>query len=259
MIRVPYHLRREMDLLWLLTQKEITLQYKRTSLGILWSLLNPLLLALVFYIAFVVILKIPKRDFPLFFLSALFPWTWFSTSVSASCVSLVANKSLIKKFPFPKDFLITAGVLSQAVHFIVSLPVITFLVYYYGKTAHGVWLLGIPILLFIQFVLTIGVSIAISVITVYFVDFQFIVAFLLNILFWVSPIVYQLETIPEPYRLLSLYFNPMTSLMSSWRELFLSNRIYWNWIFIAFLSSCIVFLVGYLIFRRLNTRLDEVI
>jgi lipopolysaccharide transport system permease protein len=252
-------LQRDIDLLWLLTRKEVTLQYKRTMLGILWSLLNPLLLALIFYIAFIVILKIEKKDFPLFLLAALFPWTWFSNSVSASTVSMITNKSLIKKFPFPKHFLLTAGVLSQGVHFLVSLPIILFLVCFYGKVPHAIWLLGIPLLLLIQFLMTIGVSLAVSVISVYFADFQFIVAFLLNMFFWITPIIYQLDTIPAPYRPISLYLNPLTPLMSSWRELFMSNQIQWNWLSTAFISSLVIFFVGLLIFRRLNKRLDEVL
>ena len=254
-----YNLKRDKDLLWLLTKKETTLQYKRTTLGIFWSMLNPLLLALVFYVAFVVILKIQKKDFPLFLLAALFPWTWFANSISASTVSLIANKNLIKKFPFPKHFLLTAGILSQGVHFLFSLPIITFLVCFYGKTPHVIWLLGIPLLFLIQFVLTIGVSLAVSVINVYFMDFQFIVAFLLNLLFWITPILYQLDTIPESYRFLSLYINPLTPLMSSWRELFLSNKIHWNWLVSAFFSSLVVFFAGLTIFRRLNRRIDEVL
>jgi lipopolysaccharide transport system permease protein len=254
-----YSLKRDRDLLWLLTKKETTLQYKRTILGIFWSLLNPLLLALVFYIAFIVVLKIQKKDFPLFLLAALFPWTWFSNSVGASTVSLIANRSLIKKFPFPKHFLLTAGVLSQGVHFLFSLPIITFLVYYYGKTAHAIWLLGIPLFILVQFILTIGVCLAVSVINVYFLDFQFIVAFLLNLLFWITPIIYQLDTIPEPYRFLSCYINPLTPLMSSWRELFLSNKMHWDWLVNAFSSSLVVFFAGLIIFRKLNRRIDEVL
>jgi len=130
---IPHNLRREIDLLWMLTQKQITLQYKRTWLGIVWSLLNPLLLALIFYIAFTIVLRIKNEEFSLFLLSGLFPWTWFTNSISASTVSLISNKSLIKKFPFPKHFLIISGILSEGVHFLFSLPIIAFLAYYYGK------------------------------------------------------------------------------------------------------------------------------
>jgi lipopolysaccharide transport system permease protein len=133
------------------------------------------------------------------------------------------------------------------------------LVYSHGKTADWIWLLGIPLLLLIQFLMTMGVSLAVSVINVYFMDFQFIVAFLLNMLFWTTPILYQLDTIPAPYRALSLYVNPLTPLMSAWRELFMSNKIEWDWLVIAFLASLVVFSIGLIIFRRMNRRLDEVL
>jgi len=254
-----YNLKRDRDLLWLLTKKETTLQYKRTTLGIFWSLLNPLLLALVLYIAFIGVLKVQKKDFPLFLLTALFPWTWFSNSVSAASVSLIANRSLIKKFPFPKHFLLAAGILSQGIHFLLSMLVILFWVYYYGRTPAAIWFWGIPILLIIQYILTMGVGLAVSMINVYFLDFQFIVTFILNLFFWLTPILYQLDTIPEDYRFLSLYFNPLSPLMCSWRELFMSNTVHWTWLASAFSSSVITFFIGVLIFRRLSRRLDEVL
>jgi lipopolysaccharide transport system permease protein len=247
------------DLLWILTRKEIILQYKRTSLGILWSLLNPLLLALVFYIAFNIILGVQIANFPLFILSALFPWTWFSASVSASTVSLISNKSLVKKFPFPKHYLLLANVFSQGVHFLFSIPIIIILAYLYSKSVGPIWFVGVPILLLIQFTITMGISLPVSVINVYFMDFQFIVAFLLQVLFWVTPIVYKFDKIPEAYRIPFFYMNPMTPLINSWRELFMSNAIYWNSIGIASLGSLVIFFVGLLIFRKLSKRIDEVI
>jgi lipopolysaccharide transport system permease protein len=253
------NLRREMDILWILTKKEIILQYKRTSLGILWSLLNPLLLALVYYVAFNIILGVKITNFPLFLLSALFPWTWFSSSVNAATVSLVSNRSLVKKFLFPKHYLLMASVISQGIHFLFSIPIIILLVYLYGKTVGVIWFIGVPLLLIIQFIITIGASLAVSIINVYFMDFQFIVAFILNMLFWITPIIYRLDSIPETYRFLFLYMNPLTPLMSSWRELFISNTIYWSWLAIAFLGSLVILFIGLLIFRRLSRRLDEVI
>lgn len=243
----------------MLTQKEITLQYKRTTLGIFWSLLNPLFLALVFHIAFAVILKIQTKEFALFLLSALFPWTWFSTSVSASTVSLTYNKSLIKKFPFPRHFLLIANVLSQGVHFLFSLPIIACLVYYYDRSAGIDWLFGIPLLLIVQFVVTLGVSLTVSIINVYFYDFQFIVNFLLTMLFWLTPVIYPMKQIPEAYRWQFYYLNPLTPLISAWRELMMFNRLNWNDVAIAILGSVVIFFAGLLLFQRLCRRLDEVI
>jgi lipopolysaccharide transport system permease protein len=256
---IHFNIGRKIDLLWLLTQNQVTLQYKRTYLGILWSLANPLLLALVFYIAFTIVLGIKKEDFSLFLLSGLFPWTWFSNSISASTVSFIMNKGLIKKFPFPKPLLLTAGILSESVHFLFSVPIILFLAYYYGKRPDMMWFVGIPILFATQFLITFGVSLAVSVINVRFRDFQFIVSFLLNLLFWLTPIVYQFETVPEKYRFLFLYFNPLTSLIGSWRELFMLNAIHWHRLALAISGSIVILILGVLIYRRFDSRLDEIL
>ena len=253
------NLRREFDLLWMLTRNQFTLQYKRTHLGILWSLLNPLLLALVFYIAFTVVLKIKRQDFSLFLLSGLFPWTWFAHSVSASTVSIVNHKTMIKKFLFPKHYLIAALIFSESVHFLFSIPILTGLVYYYGKTADWVWLVGIPVFFIIQLYMTLGVSLISSVINVYFRDFQFIVAFFLNILFWLTPILYQLDTVPEAYRLIFLYCNPLSPLILSWRELFMSHNIQTSWLILSVLNSLWIFILGILIFQKFKTHFDEIL
>ena len=88
---------RNRDLLWLLTKKEITLKHKRTALGILWSLLNPILLALVLFVAFKIFMRIKMENYTFFLLSALFPWNWFSASITMSTGTLISNVSLIKK------------------------------------------------------------------------------------------------------------------------------------------------------------------
>jgi len=251
--------RRDVDLLWILTQNQVTLQYKRTWLGILWSLLNPLLLALIFYIAFTIVLRIKSEEFSLFLLSGLFPWTWFANSVSASTVSLISNKSLMKKFPFPKHFLLASVILSDSVHFLFSLPIVAFLAYYYGRTPGVIWLAGIPVLFLIEFVITLGVSLAFSVINVHFRDFQFVANFFINLLFWLTPIIYQFETIPPDYRFLFMYFNPLTSLIISWRELFMLNTIRWPWVGTAILGSIVVLILGLLIFRKFDKRIDELL
>lgn len=100
--------RRKRDLLWLLTKKEVTLKYKRTFLGILWSLLNPILLALVLFIAFKIFMRIQMENYTFFLLAALFPWNWFSASIIMSTGTLIGNVSLIKKVIFPRHFLIIA-------------------------------------------------------------------------------------------------------------------------------------------------------
>ena len=250
--------RRKIDLLWLLTKKEVTLKYKRTVLGILWSLLNPILFALVLFIAFKIFMRIKMENYTFFFLSALFPWNWFSTSLSMSTVSLVGNVYLIKKIRFPRHFLVLSTIMAQLVNLLVALPIIIGFSYFYGKGPGMSWFIAVPILIVVQFIVTIGISLAISMVNAYFRDIEYIIGVVISMLFWMTPIVYPLEMVPEAYRIY-LILNPLTYLITAWRDLFMSNLVDWDNIGISFVSSLIFFVFGTLIFKKLGKRLDEVL
>ncbi|MBF0557963.1 MAG: ABC transporter permease [Nitrospirae bacterium] len=254
-----YEFRRNVDLLALLVRKDVTLHYKRTALGILWSLLNPLLLAVLYYTAFTVFIRQTAPNFILFLLSVLFPWTWFSNSISLSNNILIENKSLIKKVPFPRHFLLISTIVSQCILFLCSVPIVAVLTYHYGSRIGLIWVLGIPVLIVIQFIMTMGLCLIVSSINVYFRDFYFIVAFLMNVLFWLTPILYPIEKIPEQYHSWFLVLNPLTVIMSSWRGMFMSNTLRWDWVGLSFLVSLVVLSLGTVVFQRLGRRIDEVL
>lgn len=255
---IDRELRRKLDLLWLLTRKEITLKYKRTFLGIFWSLLNPILLALVLFIAFKIFMKIQMENYTFFFLSALFPWNWFSACVTVSTGTLISNVSLIKKISFPRHFLILATILSQLVNFVFALPILICLSYFYAKGPAISWLLAVPILIAIQSIVTIGICLAISMVNAYFRDLEYIIGVGISMLFWLTPIIYPLKMVPDAYRIY-LTINPFTYLITAWRDVFMSNVINWSGIAISFGSSLVFLLVGILVFKRLGKRLDEVL
>jgi len=250
--------RRNRDLLWLLTKKEITLKYKRTVLGIFWSLLNPILLAIVLFIAFKVFMRIRMENYTFFFLSALFPWNWFSASVTLSTGTLIGNVSLIKKIRFPRHFLVLATILAQLVNLIFALPIIVGFSFVYGKGPGMSWFLTVPILIAIQFIVTIGICLVISMVNAYFRDMEYIIGMVISLLFWMTPIVYPLEMVPEAYRFY-LAINPLTYLITAWRDLFMSNHIDWGSIGISFGSSLIFVFLGIFVFQKLGKRLGEVI
>jgi lipopolysaccharide transport system permease protein len=250
--------KRKKDLLWLLTKKEITLKYKRTVLGILWSLLNPILLSLVLYIAFKIFMRIKMENYTFFFLSALFPWNWFSASIIMSGGTLIGNVSLIKKIRFPRYFLVIATVLAQLANLIFALPIIIGFSYFSGKGPEINWFFTVPVLVVIQLIVTTGICLSISMLNAYFRDMEYIIGFIVSILFWMTPIVYPLDMVPEAYRIF-LILNPLTYLITAWREIFLSNHIDWGSIGISFGSSLIFFLLGIFVFQKLGKRLDEVI
>jgi lipopolysaccharide transport system permease protein len=252
------NLQQRIDLLFLLTKKEVTLKYKRTVLGTFWSLLNPILLAVVLFVAFKIFMRVQTENYIFFLLSALFPWNWFSASVTMSAGTLIGNINLIKKIRFPRHFLIVATIWGQLVNMLFALPIMVCFSYVYG-TGPGInWLIAIPILIFIQFVATMGICLFISMINAYFRDMEYIVGVVISMLFWLTPIIYPLNVVPQAYRIY-LIINPLTYLITAWREIFMSNSIDWGKIGISFGSSLIFLLLGLLVFQRLGKRLDEVL
>ncbi len=250
--------RQQLDLLKLLVKQEITLKYKRTYLGFLWSLLNPLLTGLVLFIAFRIFMRFEMEDYTLFLLAALFPWTWFSASVTMSTNALTGNISLIRKVLFPKHFLILATITGQLVNLIFALPILLVLVFYYGKAPAMNWFIGIPVLIVVQFTVTYGIALVISMVNAFFRDMEHIVNVCISMLFWMTPILYPLEAVPEKYRIY-LAINPVTYLIQSWRDIFLNNTTNWHVISISLVTAMLVFFAGSIIFKRLDKRLDEVL
>ena len=251
-------LQRKFDLLALLTHKEFALKYKRTTLGILWSLLNPLLTALVFFVAFKIFMRFKMENYTYFLLTALFPWSWFSSSVIISARSLVDNVTLIKKMIFPRHYLIASVILAQMVHLLFAIPILLVLSTFNGVAPSIFWLLGVPIALAIQFAFSFGVSLIIAITNTYFRDIEYLVGVSMNLVFWMTPITYPLSTIPERYRNLA-YLNPLTSLMNLWRSIFLQNAIEPRDLAISCAMGICFLIAGFAIFRKLEKRLDEVL
>lgn len=258
-LKSSHELQRKIDLIFLLTRKEISLKYKRTTLGILWSLLNPILTAAVFFVAFKIFMRFKIDNYTFFLLSALFPWSWFASSIIISARSLVDNVTLIKKVIFPRHYLVASVIFAQLVHLLFAFPILFFFSFL-GKSQGPsfIWLLGIPILIAIQLVFTFGISLIISITNTFFRDIEYLVGVFMNLVFWMTPITYPLSAIPEKFRRLAL-LNPLTSLMSAWRSLFLQNEILWSNVGIALLMALIFLSLGLMVFRRLERRLDEVL
>jgi homopolymeric O-antigen transport system permease protein len=246
------------DLIVVLTQKELKIRYKRSVLGYFWSIGNPLALAIVFFIAFKIFMKIQIQDYTLFLISGLFPWQWFSNSVNSSAMVFVGNASLIKKVNFRREALVIATVLNDMVHFILSIPIIIIFVFFYGMKPSLQWLVGIPVLIVIQFIMTFGMAVAVSAINLFFRDIERIVFILTTLLFYVTPIIYSEDMVPHKFRMLIL-LNPLSALMLSWRNLFMKGTLDTGTLFISLAFALLMLGLGYLIFRRLRWKFAEVL
>jgi lipopolysaccharide transport system permease protein len=160
------------DLIVILTQKEMKVRYKSTLFGYVWSIAHPLAFALVFFMAFKVVMRIQMEGYAVFLIAGLFPWQWLSNSVNASPMVFLVNTSLIKKVYFPRNILPLATVLQDTIHFLLSIPVIVLFLFIYHKSPSLSWIYGIPVLLFIQLLMTYGLSLMISSINLFIRDLE---------------------------------------------------------------------------------------
>lgn len=246
------------DLIMVLTQKEIKVRYKSSFFGYLWSIGQPLAFAFVFFIAFKVVMKIQMEDYALFLIAGLFPWQWFANSVNAAPTIFLGNASIIKKVNFPRNIIPLTTVLQDMIHFVLSIPVIVLFIFIYHKSPSFSWLYGIPILLGIQFLMTYGISLIVSSINLFFRDLERLTVIFMTLLFYFTPIIYPETMIPEKYKTL-INLNPLAPLMISWRNLFLNGTLELPYLATSLLYALLALALGYIIYRKLSWKFAEVL
>jgi ABC-type polysaccharide/polyol phosphate export permease len=244
------------DLLKNLVSRDFKTRYKRSYLGILWSLLNPLLIIMVYTLAFDYIMKIRVKNFPMFFMCGYLPWSYLAASLSASLTSLSDSGYLIKAVYFPREILPLSTILSCLIHFLITfIFVFPFLILfgYFPK-----WVVfSLPLIIILQSLFIFGLSLFLSSIHVFFRDLRYILDVILMAWFWLTPIAYSASLIPE--RFLFFYkLNPMTLFVTAYREVLLNGVLlepkYWMAILLATGGSLVL---GYLSFLRIRKRLAE--
>lgn len=244
-------LRRTWELLLLLTFRDLKLRYQDTALGFVWSLIKPLLLGAVLYLALKRIARLDIPDYHLFLLSALFPWFWFQTSIMLAVPAFAHNGNLIKKVYFPRFVLPFSVVANNMVHFLLSVPVLLVFILASSQRPSAVWLVGIPLLTLVQLALLMGIVLIVASLDVFLRDLEHLTEVFLNLWFYVTPILYPFDWVPD--RLKPFYIvNPMSPLIEAWRRLFVENTLPGPelWVTIAFAAAAIV--VGAGVFRRLE-------
>lgn len=244
------------DLIYILTIKEIKTKYKNNVLGYFWSLVNPLAYATIFYFAFSIIFRFGVENYALFLICGLFPWQWLNNSSVVSANVFLANASLIKKAIFPRYILPVASCLQEGFHFLMTIPVIMLFMIFYDVSFYPGLAWGVPLLIIIQFITVVGISLIVGTLNVFFRDINYIVQVTFQMLFYLTPILYPLERIPEEYQGYIL-MNPFSPIVLSWRDLFLSGNIDPTYVALAFLYSMIFFVVGMVLYRKLSDGFAE--
>lgn len=205
------------DLLYELVKRDMKLRYKGSVLGVFWSLLNPLAQLLVFSIIFHTILPLGIPDYTAFLFTGLLAWTWFQTSWVAATTTIVENRNLIKRPGFPAAILPVVTITANLIHFLIALPLLLIVVLVEGAPLRAtLWLL--PLLIAMQFVLTLGLAYVTAALHVVFRDTQHLVTVFVLLLFYLTPIFYAVETIPARLRPI-FALNPLLHIIDGYRAL----------------------------------------
>lgn len=237
-------------------KKDIGGKYKNSFLGILWSFVNPLLQIAVYAIVFPLIMRNNQEHYTLFLCSGLIPWTFFSTAITRSSFTMIENGNIIKKVYFPREILPISVVTSEAVNFMISTIIIVGFALFEG-VGFSIYLLFYPLVLLVQYTLLIAISLVVSSVTVFVRDLQHIIGVVMQLLFYATPIVYAVSSIPENFRWI-LKLNPMTYIIDGYRSMFYSHTMPdLKSLFILLAINIILCILGYLLFNKLQKKFAE--
>jgi len=237
-------------------KKEIRGRYKKSFLGVLWSFLNPLLQLAVYAIIFPIILKDTQPNYVIFLCVALIPWTFFTTTLTQSAASMIVNGNIIKKVYFPREIIPISVVTSGCVNFLISTVIIIGFVLCSGMGLTK-YVLFYPLILIIQYLLSLALSFVISSITVYLRDVEHLIGIALQLLFYATPIVYARETIPTNFQFI-MKLNPMAHIISAYRDIFYYQTMPDIQNLLILLALTVIFcILGYKIFSKLQKGFAE--
>lgn len=257
------------DLLWILVQRDLEARYKGSILGNLWPLLNQLSQLLIYTYVFSVVLQVklqlkglpPESNltFGLWLFAGLLPWITFTNGLMQSATSAIEQPNLVKKVVFPLSILPLVPVLSTAIESGFGLAALTLL----AATLFGVLhptLLLLPLIILPQLLLTAGLGYLAAALTVFLRDVPQTLAVLLNLWFYLTPIVYPAEIVPEIVRPWVFWCNPMAAIAAVYRDLVLTGELaHWREWLVAAIVSLFLFVGGWWVYRRLRPAFADVL
>ena len=240
-----------------LVAKDFKVRYRNMSLGVFWSLLNPLIMmALLTFIFTQIFATATGALFPLSVLCGLVPFNFFSISWGSGTMSLLENAALIKKVPVPRQVFPIASVLANCLHLIIQIALLLLSIIVFGRGVNVYWL-WLPVIWGLEILFVTGLVLAFSALNVFVRDTRYVVECANTLLFWLVPIFYSFSLIPARYR--EVYqFNPVAALVLLMRNILLDGTppLASTLGRLAF-SSLFTLCAGWLVFERLKKRFYE--
>ena len=254
------------DLLILFVKRDITTFYKQTILGPLWFFIQPLITTIVFSFIFNKVAKISTGQIPpfLFYMSGVIAWNYFSECLLSTTTTFTSNSYIFGKVYFPRLIIPFSKIVSNLVKLLVQLSLFfCFFIYFYFENNSIISIsksiIFIPFIIFHMGLLGLSIGMIISSLTTKYRDLRFLVSFSIQLLMYATPIAYPLSAIPEKYNYIVLY-NPMTPIIMGFRNSLLGTGYFDpNLYFYSVLSLVVLFLIGIVLFNRVEkTFIDTV-
>jgi len=191
------------------------LRYKRSVLGVLWSLLNPLAYLFVFTFLFRRVIPLDIPNYPLFAFTGVLAWSWFSSSLSGATISVTTSREFIHRPGFPLAILPSVSILSNLVHYLIALTLLLIVLVFNGQRLSET-VLSLPLIIVLQFFWTLGLAYFLSTLNVWFRDTAQLLSLALTLGMFLTPIYYRAQSVPEAFQ--PLYrTNPMLHLVEAYR------------------------------------------
>lgn len=247
------------ELVWVMIVRDLKVRYKQTIMGVAWAVLQPLTMIAIFTLIFGRLAKIPSEGYPysVFVFSGMLAWNFFASSISTSGMSLVSASNLVSKVYFPRIIIPISSIGVSMVDFLISAVLLVILMLFYGQ-AITLNILLLPFFLMGLLILSIGFGAWLASVTVVYRDFRYVIAYLIQIWMYLTPVIYPVTFVPEKWRWL-LYCNPMFGWINGIRASFLNQPIDALGTLISLVLSIAIFTLGMFYFEKTQRKFADII
>jgi lipopolysaccharide transport system permease protein len=255
-LHCPWRLIYLTDLLRELVTRDMKVRYKGSTLGVIWSLMNPLMQLLVFHFIFRLVLQLNIPRYSSFAFSGMLAWNWFQASLLDASGSMINSRELIKRPGFPVVILPVVSVTTQFIYFLLALPILVLFLIIGGNGLYPM-ILVLPVVMAVQFVLTLSLGYLAAMANIMFRDAHYLLGVSLQLLFFLTPVFYDAGAVPQRYQTL-YHLNPMAQLVIAYRGILIEGKPP-DWFSMLALTGLAggLLCIGLIIFRRASYRFAE--
>lgn len=239
--------------LWLLTTRDLKVRYTTSALGYLWSIIDPLLMALIYFVVFSFVFQhrggTAQQPYILFLLCAVLPWTWFNGNLSDATRAFRQEGKLIRSVRIPRSIWILRQVCSKGIEFLISLSILAFFALILWTPPSPLAIVYLPVAIALQVLLTVGLNFIIAPLAVYYRDLERVVKLGLRVLFYAAPVLYHLD-FGNPVLHFLYGVDPLAGIFDLYRGMFFPTIVDWVYVLQSLIGSIVIFTIGAVVFRR---------